>query len=1735
MSEPTATGSGPVGPPQHPGAELPYRATALCVVCESYDDVATFPRLKGARGQMLGIAARLRELGFHVRVVGETEDPDLATFRAARDSWRAHWNREGGNGPALILWSGHGVLDGGQLRLALRDLVLSGAGEAGRREILSEKAVSARQLVNLALSSGADQVALVIDACHSGAALGESVRQVLDHLAETTLPPGRSKWLGVMASCLPAERSPGHGPLFQALSRTLVDGPGGSDYATAWSTHNALITGAELLAGVRSRWDEEREEQLPHRVAVGDERPAFPNPRSLPGAPPALVEHLVLAARGVGHREEGWFFTGRRRVLRQITAWMSANRPGLFLVTGPAGCGKSAVLGRIATLAVPEQRAELGRQGALGDAGPQARERGTFAAAHLRGLTAAAGAAELAAQLGLPAPANVDAFLASLADLPSAPVIALDGLDEVPAAETRRVVEDLVFPLSRRLPLLVGSRERAFRAGLAGGESLPESLVRHIGDAVTRVDLADEEDTRDDIAGYVRRRCEAAGVDGTGVAEALADRATRAEGGFLFARLVTGFLISRLSAADRTAGDRTDPAALVDELPGSVTAAFEEDLRTGPVLVGADGTAMPDAARHLLTALAWAAGRGMPAGGVWESAASALAGLPPEHGYDERDIDQLLSAYGRYVVEDSADGQAVYRLYHREFVEHLQAAAPAGAAEPAHRVLVALVGLLRRQVVVGDWTGADPYLRSALAAHALAAGCPGPGLDTVRELVARDEENALPHLAGLLREAGAQHWMLGGRADALALWREAVEHHERLVETGGDDRTVSDLAGCLSVYSLSLAETGNRQAALPLARRATALLRDLAERSPAAHRPELAGALNNLAARLSETGDREGALRCSREAVALLRAFAEDVPAALADLAVSLNHLSVRLAETGQHAAALRYVRQAVDTFRRLDAGRPDGAHRPEFASALNNLSVRLAASGDPESALPVALEATVAWSVLARQNPAYHLPALAMALTDLSVRLGESGNRADALDPARTAVDIRRALVAENPAANRADLASSLNTLASHMALTGDRTAALDPAREVARLYRDLAEENPAVHLPDLAMSLGNLANHSGNVGDLRGARQLAREATSLYRGLAEENPALHLPDLSRALDNLAGHLAKAGNQREALAPSRESVAIRRALAAENPDAHLPELGSSLTNLANHLAEAADPQAALLAVRESLGIHRELVAKNPAAHHPGLALCLDNLALKLAGAGDPRAALAPAHEAADIWRALVAEAPAAHLPDLAMSLNALAGHVTASGDHARALDLCREALDIHRSLAATNPGAHLRHVASTLGNVAGHLITVGDTESALESARESVALSVTLAADEPGAHLPGLVMTLVNVSRLLATADEAVRLYTDAADRLARSHPAAGHVLALEHANFLLSRSEDGPLLAPHQDGVRRLAALLTSRDDTVPGAVLLLARQSLRAFASGNVGGRGGSGARAEGGEDRRGELEDLWRRATDHPLPPWLDLSEETLSTVSGWLAITSWEDSRAYWEDNAEVLTSEDAATALAEMSLVAPLATDHLTIRDQVLAQGPGTVFRLLHLNQLLNGWLGCKDRAASRAFLETHFDALALSDGTARAILAAVSAPDADVRLHVALLDVAREEGVAAAYSYVADRDALNARVARAVAEADADGLASMGAIEYAAHGDGLSASTHVQAALLLTGQDGDLVPESLAAAAAQARPETRTRLVTELARLSARSATAEHTELWMSLIRALSGPASAA
>ncbi|MFD7460351.1 tetratricopeptide repeat protein, partial [Streptomyces sp. NPDC059868] len=1226
-----------------------YAATALCVVCEGYEGAPPSRRLTGAREQMRGIAERLRGLGFAVRVVGAEEDPDLATFRREKEEWRAFWQREGGNGPALILWSGHGELDDRDLRLVLGDLKLTG-NQFERAMLLREHGVSAQDLVDAAMASGADQALLVVDTCHSGAGLAPSVDRALAHLRQTSLPQGRSKWLGVMASCRPGELGEGYGPLMEAVAQALATGPHIDHYRTAWSTRNELVTGTDLMSAIRSHWAEDK--QTPERVAVGDERPAFPNPKSDPAAPPVLVEHLVLAARGVGHLEEGWFFTGRRRVLGEIVDWMRAAAPGLFLVTGPAGCGKSAVLGRIATLADPAQRSKAEEQGAIRDGDPDPGERSarSFAAVHMRGLNATQVAADIAAQLGLDEPRSADALRAELRELPTPPVVVLDGLDEVPVEHTQSVIEELVFPLSRMLPVLVGSRERPFRNLLKPDTTLSDALVQHIGDSVHRVDLEDEPDTRDDIAEYVRRRCEVAGVDGTAVAEALADRATAQDGGFLFARLVTGFLIARLREGIVVAEE------LLAGLPDSVEAAFEEDLRGGE---------RPSAARDLLTALAWSAGRGMPAGGVWEAVASALGGEGVS--YDEGDVDWVLSEYGRYIVEDSAGPQAVYRLYHREFVTHLRKRGGPGGAAAGEVVLRALMDLLRRQAEVGDWERVDPYVRMWLPHHAVWASTPGPGIDVLRELATWDPDSARPLLAEALLGVATALSESANHVAAVELAHEAVDIFRDLaaIEPGH----LPNLAMALNNLANHLADTGDRQGALEPAHEAVRIRRQLADINPAAFLPDLAGSLNNLAAHLARTGDRQGALDAAQEAVRDYTQLARTrTPGYLPDLAMALNNLANHLAETGDRQGALEPAHEAVRIRRQLADINP-AAYLPNLAMALNNLANRLAETGDRQGALDLVHEAVRHYTQVARTNPAAYLPNLAMALNNLANHLADTGDRQGALEPAHEAVRIRRQLADINPAAHLPDLAGSLNNLAAHLAGTGDRQGALEPAEEAVRHYRQLAHANPAAHLPDLAMALNNLAAHVAETGNPEGALEPAHEAAHHYTQLARTNAAAYLPNLAATLNNLANHLADTGDRQGALEAAQEAARHYTQLAHANPAAYLPDLAMALNNLANRLADTEDSQGALEASQEAVRHYRQLAHANPAAYLPDLATALNNFAAHLADTEDSQGALATAHEAVRIRRQLAHANPAAYLPDLAMALNNLANRLADTED----------------------------------------------------------------------------------------------------------------------------------------------------------------------------------------------------------------------------------------------------------------------------------------------------------------------------------------------------------------------------------------------------------------------------------------------------------------------------------
>jgi hypothetical protein len=175
-----------------------FKATALCVVCESYDDSRTFPQLVGAKAQMEEIAGLLEGLGFDVRLVGGG-NPDRAAFDREVEEWSEGWRRSGGRKPALILWSGHGVLADDELRLVLSDL--KPGDHVGTRKVrIRRQGVSTEELIGYAVSSEADQILVVVDTCYAGDGVGDGVRTGPRSPFRPAGPSGSAAWRAASAT-----------------------------------------------------------------------------------------------------------------------------------------------------------------------------------------------------------------------------------------------------------------------------------------------------------------------------------------------------------------------------------------------------------------------------------------------------------------------------------------------------------------------------------------------------------------------------------------------------------------------------------------------------------------------------------------------------------------------------------------------------------------------------------------------------------------------------------------------------------------------------------------------------------------------------------------------------------------------------------------------------------------------------------------------------------------------------------------------------------------------------------------------------------------------------------------------------------------------------------------------------------------------------------------------------------------------------------------------------------------------------------------------------------------------------------------------------------------------------------------------------------------------------------------------------------------------------------------------
>ena len=100
--------------------------------------------------------------------------------------------------------------------------------------------------------------------------------------------------------------------------------------------------------------------------------------------------HFFAKAQGTEVGEIAWFFTGRGDETATMCTWLASEAPGLRVVTGPAGVGKSAFLGLLVTLADHELAAQLRAAGWLDDLahGPLPPDGAFDAVIHLRGLGA---------------------------------------------------------------------------------------------------------------------------------------------------------------------------------------------------------------------------------------------------------------------------------------------------------------------------------------------------------------------------------------------------------------------------------------------------------------------------------------------------------------------------------------------------------------------------------------------------------------------------------------------------------------------------------------------------------------------------------------------------------------------------------------------------------------------------------------------------------------------------------------------------------------------------------------------------------------------------------------------------------------------------------------------------------------------------------------------------------------------------------------------------------------------------------------------------------------------------------------------------------------------------------------------------------------------------------------------------------------------------------------------------
>ena len=660
---------------------------------ECYQDS---PELPSVPGDLRRIAEFFCQFGYN-EALGEFRlDPASNELRTALSQWLTSTDRSTSD-TVVIYYSGHGDISAGIYYLLTAD---TRTGEYAASALHADYPIEV-----LGEDPRVRRMLLIVDACFAGAGAFDAAVLAARMSGQQRWADGEGVWVVVASSSREIAEEAAFSTAFTEAAAQLQEEAG---RLQPYIALEALVDRVNRV--LASRGQRQLVRQMPVTGATGL-APFVPNLRYEPDIPAnvdlktaaawlrrrravELAGHWDPKSRGVEVAvQAGNYFTGREVALRVLADWLADpdDDTRIRVVTGGPGSGKSAVLGRLVTVANGRPPAVKAHP-----AGLVSPATGISAALLAKGKTATELLEELADTPGLGMPG----------DLTGGPIrrIIIDALDE--ASDPPSVIEKVIARLrdatsaGRGPRIVVATRPNRGLLSL-----LPSDRVTIDLDAQPYTEPAD-------VSGYVAKILQAADEpDSPSPYRYLPERA-HAVADAVAAIAGRSFLIAQIAARTLARTPRAlDPAEVEADRERwrDVGTAFDQDLaRYG---AGAERI------RGLLTALAWAEGGGLPRE-VWASLATALDG---SRVFTDDDVTSVLTEAGAYVVEALDSERSVYRLYHQQFAEHLRASL---SAVDAGRLITAQ---LRQQVpedLAGrpQWTASAPYIRTHLATHAAAGG-----------------------------------------------------------------------------------------------------------------------------------------------------------------------------------------------------------------------------------------------------------------------------------------------------------------------------------------------------------------------------------------------------------------------------------------------------------------------------------------------------------------------------------------------------------------------------------------------------------------------------------------------------------------------------------------------------------------------------------------------------------------------------------------------------------------------------------------------------------------------------------------------------------------------------------------------------------------------------------------------------------------------------------------------------